>query len=75
METFDQVELAKQRNLLAAERTFSAWIRTGLGGVGVGFAIVRFMLFEKPENQLISDLVGHALIVWGIFLFRQPLGY
>ena len=32
---------------LAAERTFLAWIRTGLGLMGIGFAVSRFGLFLR----------------------------
>jgi putative membrane protein len=32
---------------LAAERTYLAWLRTGLGLMGVGFAVSRFGLFLR----------------------------
>lgn len=35
------------RVYFAAERTFLAWIRTGLGLMGVGFAVARFGLFLR----------------------------
>ncbi len=35
------------RVYFAAERTFLAWIRTGLGLMGVGFAVSRFSLFLR----------------------------
>jgi putative membrane protein len=35
------------RIYLAAERTFLAWIRTGLGLMGIGFAVSRFGLFLR----------------------------
>src|SRR5215470_7146512 len=40
---------------LAAERTFLAWIRTGLALMGFGFVVARFGLFLK---QL--ELIEHA---------------
>ena len=43
------------RDLLAAERTFLAWIRTGLALMGFGFVVARFGLFLK---QL--ELIDHA---------------
>src|SRR5215469_3570716 len=43
------------RDLLAAERTFLAWIRTGLALMGFGFVVARFGLFLK---QL--ELIQHA---------------
>jgi len=36
-------ELAKERTLLAAERTFSAWMRTALAGIGGGLAVARLV--------------------------------
>ena len=38
------------RVYLAAERTFLAWLRTGLGLIGVGFAVARFALFLREMN-------------------------
>src|ERR1700677_409424 len=35
------------RVYFAAERTFLAWIRTGLGLIGIGFAVSRFGLFFR----------------------------
>lgn len=35
------------RIYFAAERTFLAWIRTGLGLMGIGFAVSRFGLFLR----------------------------
>lgn len=40
-------ELDDPRIYFAAERTFLAWIRTGLGLMGVGFALARFGLFLR----------------------------
>src|SRR6202162_6667920 len=45
------------RDYLAAERTFLAWVRTGLGLMGFGFVVARFGLFLQ---QL--QLVDHALL-------------
>ena len=39
------------RTYFAAERTFLAWIRTGLGLMGVGFAVARFSLFLREFRQ------------------------
>ena len=44
------------RVYFAAERTFLAWIRTGLGLMGVGFAVSRFGLFLRE----FSSTQGHA---------------
>ncbi|MGH9725257.1 MAG: YidH family protein, partial [Candidatus Acidiferrales bacterium] len=61
---------------LALERTFLAWIRTGLALMGFGFVVARFGLFlqmiqvtrvELPHRTLgLSLWFGMALIVAGV---------
>ena len=44
---------------LAAERTFLAWVRTGLALMGFGFVVARFGLFLQQlrlANQVPSNL-------------------
>ncbi|HTS78690.1 MAG TPA: DUF302 domain-containing protein [Bryobacteraceae bacterium] len=63
---------------LAAERTFLAWIRTGLALMGFGFVVARFGLFlealraGQPNLELhsygLSLWFGTALIVLGVFV-------
>ncbi len=63
---------------LAAERTFLAWIRTGLALMGFGFVVARFGLFlqalqiGQPNLPLqpvgLSPWFGTALIVLGIIV-------
>ena len=54
------------RVYFAAERTFLAWIRTGLGLMGVGFAVARFGLFlrQMRATETHSPVVGSGLSVW-----------
>jgi putative membrane protein len=42
------------RVYFAAERTFLAWIRTGLGLTGVGFAVARFGFFLRQLHASAS---------------------
>ncbi len=44
------------RVYFAAERTFLAWIRTGLGLMGIGFAVSRFGLFLRQLSATDSNL-------------------
>jgi putative membrane protein len=64
------------RIYMAAERTFLAWIRTGLALTGFGFVVARFGLFLRevaavgqavpPRGPGLSMPIGVALIVLGI---------
>lgn len=51
----DSAAKASWSDSLAAERTYLAWIRTGLALMGFGFVVARFGLFLK---QL--ELIQHA---------------
>ena len=63
---------------LAAERTFLAWIRTGLALMGFGFVVARFGFFlreleatqhmERLPRHGISLWLGISLVVLGVFL-------
>jgi putative membrane protein len=66
------------RIYFAAERTFLAWIRTGLGLMGVGFAVARFGLFLRemaatesnvpPQTTGLSLWSGVALVALGVIV-------
>jgi putative membrane protein len=67
------------RIYMAAERTFLAWIRTGIAFMGFGFVVARFGLFLREiaasnnmavaqHNNGFSLPVGIALIVAGIIV-------
>ena len=44
------------RVYMAAERTFLAWIRTGLSLMGFGFVVARFGLFLREIGQATLDV-------------------
>lgn len=48
------------RVYFAAERTFLAWIRTGLGLMGVGFAVSRFGLFLREMRASETHVPVHS---------------
>ena len=75
------------RDHLANERTFLAWIRTGVATIVFGFAVGRFSIalqeflqFEKKPATtpgltawlgMISIVAGVLLIVSGLYRYRQ----
>ena len=64
------------RVYLAAERTFLAWIRTGLSLMGFGFVVARFGLFLRELSAVRPDFhirssgftiaIGAVLIMIGV---------
>ena len=71
------MDASDPRVYFAAERTFLAWIRTGLALMGFGFVVARFGLFlhelslargGPPVAHGYSQWVGVALIGLGVVL-------
>jgi putative membrane protein len=53
------------RDYLAEERTFLAWIRTGVALMGFGFVVARFGIFaDAPLSQPAEAIDPHALSLW-----------
>ena len=54
------------RDYLAAERTFLAWIRTGLALMGFGFVVARFGLFLQQIQVIQHDPAApsHGVSLW-----------
>jgi len=69
---------ADLRDYLAAERTFLAWVRTGLALMGLGFVVARFGLFLQQLRLIdqatstrsygVSLWFGTALIAVGVLV-------
>ena len=57
---------ADLRDYLAEERTFLAWIRTGLTLMGFGFVVARFGLFLQVMQITRGDSVpqSHEFLPW-----------
>ena len=65
--------LAEERTLLAAERTFSAWIRTALAAMAGGVAILRLIAFNTETHRIMAHVIGETLILWacGLVIFSS----
>ena len=55
---------AERRTLLANERTFSAWLRTGLTSIGGGLAVAR-LLGGDDTGEGLARIVGMLLVLAG----------
>jgi putative membrane protein len=62
------------RDQLANERTFLAWVRTGLGFVGVGVVLEK-LIDERGVTALVLGLTfiaaGIAMMVYGLLRYRR----
>jgi len=66
MNSTDKPAEQDPRVYFAAERTFLAWIRTGLGLMGIGFAVSRFGLFLRQISAAETHVPAHStgLSLW-----------
>lgn len=62
------------RDQLANERTFLAWVRTGLGFVGIGVVLDK-LIDRHGELALLMGLVfvaaGIAMLIYGLWRYRR----
>jgi hypothetical protein len=63
------------RIYFAAERTYLAWIRTGLGLMGFGFVVARFGLFLKELVITRPDLAIKSSGVLTLGRYRSDSGW
>jgi putative membrane protein len=61
-------ESAPRRTLLAAERTYLAWLRTGLGALGLALAVGRLLPALIDASQVAFGLLGAGYAALGIFV-------
>jgi len=63
----DQAGYALDRTVLANERTYAAWIRTGITALAAGVAIEKFMIDAMPGWTIRS--IALILIVYSVIAF------
>lgn len=64
-----RTELAKEQTIMAGERTFLSWLRTGLAIVGGGILVIRFIILDDSFEHMLLVIAGKILILWGILIF------
>src|SRR5215207_5265411 len=63
--SLDDLDLDNNRTLLAAERTYAAWMRTGLSIAAGGIAIVR-LLPDPRRHTNVALAIGGAFVLLGV---------
>src|SRR3989442_3557591 len=62
----NQVAQVDVRAHLANERTYLAWLRTGIATIGLGFVVAKFGL--TATTQFFSTVIGIFIVVVGGFM-------
>ena len=62
------MESAPRRTLLAAERTYLAWLRTGLGALGLAVAVGRLLPALIDASHLAFGMLGTGYAVFGVLV-------
>jgi putative membrane protein len=71
-----RTQLSLQRSLLAIERTFAAWIRTGLASMGAGLGVAGLLGHLAPPALVLAIsitlvIVGGAIYILGLWRYLQ----
>src|SRR5688572_153909 len=59
-----RVDLAEDRTLLANERTYAGWMRTGLAAIGIGVGF--HALFAQMEPPWVPRAIATAFLLLGV---------
>lgn len=62
-----RTDFAEDRTVLANERTFASWFRTGFGAVGIGLGFQA--LFLRMEPAWVPRSIATVFLLLGIVLF------
>jgi putative membrane protein len=69
---------SRARTHLANERTFLAWLRTGLGLIVLGLAVAQFMSVDRnlvPGIRAVSDFAALLIIAGGTIVLIGSVRY
>jgi len=62
-----RTDFSEDRTVLANERTFASWIRTGFAGIGIGLAFNA--LFTRIEPEWVPKLIASVFLLIAIAIF------
>lgn len=62
-----RTDLSEDRTMLANERTFASWIRTGFAGIGIGIAFNA--LFTRIQPEWVPKLIASIFLLIAILIF------
>ena len=62
-----RTDYAEDRTVLANERTFAGWLRTGFGGIGIGLAFNA--LFTRVRPEWVPKLIASVFLAIAILIF------
>ena len=62
-----KTDLAEDRTVLANERTFASWLRTGFAAIGIGLAFNA--LFTRMEPSWAPKLIATAFLLIAVVIF------
>ena len=62
-----RTDFAEDRTVLANERTFAGWLRTGYAGIGIGLAFNA--LFARLEPPWVAKLIATGFLLIAVMIF------
>ena len=62
-----RTDYSEDRTVLANERTFAGWLRTGYAGIGIGLAFNA--LFSRVEPPWIPKLIATVFLLIAVVIF------
>ena len=62
-----RTDFSEDRTVLANERTFASWVRTGFAGIGIGLAFNA--LFTRIQPEWLPKLIASAFLAIAIVIF------
>jgi len=62
-----RTDFSEDRTVLANERTFASWIRTGFAGIGIGLAFNA--LFTRIRPEWVPKLIASVFLLIAVMIF------